>query len=484
MSDLTSGQLKQFLDNIKLTLIGIMEGNVKSEKHDWFVSRKDRKDMTFNCGMGRFMTWQHEYISSYLKLWRECTWPLTMLVLKRRPRSLQGKHRKRPRGRAEESSTTPLLGQSPGAVAAKMKRRFTHTSVQPNLPQAKIAKVTAEPPVPSAKSMLNLMSSDLSDDALLSSVIEMECVLQTSLEVGVRSFIRRFSNGSTKRSRRSCKYMTNDECRSDFRVDLADLPILAEALRIPEKFVCLNRTLATGMEDLCVAHRRFAYPCRFSDMIPRSGRSVSELSLITSERIMYNGHKRIHAIKFQSVVAPNGLIANLYGPIEGKRHDAAMLRTSGLLDQLDQHYQSHGHTPLSSKIDAGTYTGTKGENIECPDNLSMQDEPETIGPSGIIGWHSITSLATALFELRNVSVLTTQVEENSIGLLNELPEKTRLANVDYPPRYKQDCAQTGAVHAQEVSVKNADSYTWDCQFKKIKHGVCYKTIDQVVISPV
>ena len=31
------------------------------------------------------------------------------------------------------------------------------------------------------------------------------------------------------------------------------------------------------------------------------------------QRIMYNGHKRVHGIKFQSVVAPNGLIANLYG---------------------------------------------------------------------------------------------------------------------------------------------------------------------------
>ena len=31
------------------------------------------------------------------------------------------------------------------------------------------------------------------------------------------------------------------------------------------------------------------------------------------QRVVYNGHKRVHAIKFQSVVAPNGLIANLYG---------------------------------------------------------------------------------------------------------------------------------------------------------------------------
>ena len=33
------------------------------------------------------------------------------------------------------------------------------------------------------------------------------------------------------------------------------------------------------------------------------------------QRVMYNGHKRVHAIKFQSVVVPNGLIANLYGPV-------------------------------------------------------------------------------------------------------------------------------------------------------------------------
>ena len=32
------------------------------------------------------------------------------------------------------------------------------------------------------------------------------------------------------------------------------------------------------------------------------------------QRVVYNGHKRVHALKFQSVaVLPNGLIANLYG---------------------------------------------------------------------------------------------------------------------------------------------------------------------------
>ena len=169
--------------------------------------------------------------------------------------------------------------------------------------------------------------------------------------------------------------MNNDECLAEFRFGLAELPILAEVLRLPNRFVCPNGTVASKMEGLCIVLKRFAYPCRYNDMIHRFGRSVTELSLIANEvidyiynthghllknlaqpwsrperlekfakticdkgpaldncwrfvhgtvrpisrpgehqRIMYNGHKRVHAIKFQSVVAPNGLIANLYGP--------------------------------------------------------------------------------------------------------------------------------------------------------------------------
>ena len=52
------------------------------------------------------------------------------------------------------------------------------------------------------------------------------------------------------------------------------------------------------------------------------------------QSLVYNGHKKVHAIKFQSIVAPNGLIANLFGPVEGKRHDSAMLLQSQVLLQL------------------------------------------------------------------------------------------------------------------------------------------------------
>ena len=53
-----------------------------------------------------------------------------------------------------------------------------------------------------------------------------------------------------------------------------------------------------------------------------------------NQRILFNGHKRIHALKFQSVVIPNGQIRNLHGPVEGRRRDSGMLAESRLLDQL------------------------------------------------------------------------------------------------------------------------------------------------------
>ena len=34
-----------------------------------------------------------------------------------------------------------------------------------------------------------------------------------------------------------------------------------------------------------------------------------------NQRVVYNGHKRVHSLKFQSVVVPSGVIAYLYGPV-------------------------------------------------------------------------------------------------------------------------------------------------------------------------
>jgi hypothetical protein len=48
------------------------------------------------------------------------------------------------------------------------------------------------------------------------------------------------------------------------------------------------------------------------------------------QEVVYNGHKRGHGVKFQSIVTPDGLIIDLHGPIEGSRHDAFLFIKSQL----------------------------------------------------------------------------------------------------------------------------------------------------------
>ncbi len=45
--------------------------------------------------------------------------------------------------------------------------------------------------------------------------------------------------------------------------------------------------------------------------------------------VCYNGHKRVHALEFQSVVVPNWLMANLYGPMGGRMDEDTTVRSSG-----------------------------------------------------------------------------------------------------------------------------------------------------------
>ena len=166
------------------------------------------------------------------------------------------------------------------------------------------------------------------------------------------------------------------ECKAEFRFEKSDLHDVAEALQIPETFRCQQRSICDGMEGLCMVLKRFAYPCRYSDMISRFAKPVPVLSMITNtvvdyiydrhshrltqwnntilgpqqleeyansisdcgaaldncfgfidgtvrpvcrpgenQRTVYNGHKRVHALKYQSVTLPSGMIAQMYGPV-------------------------------------------------------------------------------------------------------------------------------------------------------------------------
>ena len=88
-----------------------------------------------------------------------------------------------------------------------------------------------------------------------------------------------------------------------------------------------------------------------------------------NQRLLYNGHKWYHCIKFQIVVECNGLTANLFGPVEGKQHDSIMLTDSGLLNQLQQHSFDTGGRPLciygdpADPLRVHLQSGFRGANI-------------------------------------------------------------------------------------------------------------------------
>ena len=52
------------------------------------------------------------------------------------------------------------------------------------------------------------------------------------------------------------------------------------------------------------------------------------------QKVIYSGHKRAHGIKFQSVIAPDGIFACMFGAINGNRHDSFMLNESELMPRL------------------------------------------------------------------------------------------------------------------------------------------------------
>ena len=174
----------------------------------------------------------------------------------------------------------------------------------------------------------------------------------------------------------SFDHMEPDECKAEFRFWKNDTPLLADVLQIPADLVCSQGTIFGGLEGLCILLGRLAYPCRFSDLLQRFGRPVPELSLISNtvmnyiyenhqqrltnwnqtflnpakleeyaqaisdrgaalkncfgfidgtvrpicrpdqnQRVVYNGPKIVHGLKFQSVSLPNGMLTNPYGPL-------------------------------------------------------------------------------------------------------------------------------------------------------------------------
>ncbi|PFX32346.1 hypothetical protein AWC38_SpisGene2769 [Stylophora pistillata] len=108
-------------------------------------------------------------------------------------------------------------------------------------------------------------------------------------------------------------------------------------IEAPEDKV-FKRTVTDKLEGLCLLLKQTAYPCRYSDLIPRFGRPVPELSMITNcviDHLYNNGHRKT---QWNRQILNPPLLQTYTDAIaeqEGRAHDAGMLGNSHLLDDLE-----------------------------------------------------------------------------------------------------------------------------------------------------
>ena len=84
------------------------------------------------------------------------------------------------------------------------------------------------------------------------------------------------------------------------------------------------------------------------------------------QRLVYNGHKRYHCLKYQNITTPNGIIANLFDPLEGRRHDSFVLGHSGVMIQLDN---------IHSILEEVVYVFLVMLDTLCADNYTFSWKP-------------------------------------------------------------------------------------------------------------
>ena len=75
--------------------------------------------------------------------------------------------------------------------------------------------------------------------------------------------------------------MKDDECKTEFRFYKNDIYNLADVLTLPDRIICYNG-VNVDMEAICIFLKRFAYPCRYVDMISRFARPEPQYCMISN----------------------------------------------------------------------------------------------------------------------------------------------------------------------------------------------------------
>lgn len=137
------------------------------------------------------------------------------------------------------------------------------------------------------------------------------------------------------------------------------------------------------------------------------------------QKTMFSGHKRKHAVKFQAIVTPDGLIVHMSTAFPGRTHDVTVFRQSPeLLQQLEQIIQlpGDGHGPYGLYGDAG-YTGSGVPALRSPHRgpaLTVQQQHQNRAMSGVRvsvewGFGMLKTMARFFESHQNTEVLRSPV---------------------------------------------------------------------------
>lgn len=200
--------------------------------------------------------------------------------------------------------------------------------------------------------------------------------------------------------------LSEDDCEKMFRFTKPELKRLYSSLRLQQEYTSPNGTRFSGFEGLLILMRRLCYPNRLCELESIFNRDISTISRISTivtnviysrfghlvkslnshlwlseeclqrfadiingtgcayrnvvgfidgtarmicrpkynQQLLYSGYKKQHIMKYQSVMFPNGIIGRLDGPVNGRRHDSAILHLTGLLRELDGKFLKHDGT--------------------------------------------------------------------------------------------------------------------------------------------
>ncbi|GFN81347.1 hypothetical protein PoB_000785300 [Plakobranchus ocellatus] len=137
----------------------------------------------------------------------------------------------------------------------------------------------------------------------------------------------------------SLENTAEDEAWEMFRFKRADINRLRVGLLIPDHIITTNRLNISGISS---RNQRWIPKQALADAVAAKGAPIQNcIGFIdgtirpiarpsSNQRSCYSGHKRLHGLIFQRVMPPNGIIGHMFGPMEGKRHDSALLSIAEL----------------------------------------------------------------------------------------------------------------------------------------------------------